>query len=62
MTPLLHWDSAYIYVFLKARADAACNTISELIENGLTIEVTDEDREVAATIATAYAKDPEADV
>jgi hypothetical protein len=37
----------------------ACNTISELIENGLTIEVTDEDREVAATIATAYAKDPE---
>jgi hypothetical protein len=47
------------YKDLKARADAACNTISELIENGLTIEVTDEDREVAATIATAYAKDPE---
>jgi hypothetical protein len=37
----------------------SCGVIYELIENGLTIEVTDEDREVAATIATAYAKDPE---
>jgi len=47
------------YKDLKARADAACNTIYELVENGLSIEVTDEDREIAATIATAYAKDPE---
>lgn len=48
------------YKDLKARADAACNTVAELVEHGLKIEVTAEDKEIAATLATAYAKDPDA--
>lgn len=47
------------YADLRARAEAACNTIDLLVEHGLDIEVTEEDKEIAATLATAYAKDPE---
>lgn len=44
------------YTDLRERAEAACNTALDL---NLTIEVTDEDKQVAATLTSAYAKDPE---
>lgn len=47
------------YVDLRKRAEAACNTVHTLQDFGLDIEYTDEDREVAATLAMSFAKDPE---
>lgn len=44
---------------LREGAVAACNTAKLLEEHGLDIDPTDEDREVAATLAKAYAQDPE---
>lgn len=49
------------YMDLKERVEAACRTINELQEHGLEIdEPTDVDKDVAATLATAYARDIEA--
>lgn len=47
------------YIDLRQRAEAACNTVDELVLNGLEIEVTEEDKEIAATLAAAYANDPD---
>lgn len=44
---------------LRQGAIAACETANLLQEHGLDIEPTDEDKEVAAALVTAYAKDPE---
>lgn len=44
---------------LRQGAIAACETANLLQEHGLDITPTDEDKEVAATLVTAYAKDPE---
>ena len=44
---------------LRQGAIAACATAKLLEEHGLDITPTDEDKEVAATLATAYAKDPD---
>jgi len=44
---------------LRRGAAAACETAKLLQEHGLDIEPTDEDKQVAATLVTAYAKDPE---
>lgn len=46
------------YMDLKARAEAACATINKLERAGLEVQVTEEDRDVASTLLTAYAKDP----
>jgi hypothetical protein len=43
---------------LRQGAIAACATAKLLEEHGLDITPTDEDKEVAAALATAYAKDP----
>jgi hypothetical protein len=47
------------YVDLKERAAAACNTALKLAEHGLDIEPTQEDEDVAAKLAVAYADNPE---
>ena len=44
------------YTDLRERAQAACNTALEL---GLNLDFTDEDKTVAATLTSSYAKDPE---
>jgi hypothetical protein len=44
---------------LRQGAIAACETAKLLEEHGLDITPTDEDRETAATLVTAYAQDPE---
>jgi hypothetical protein len=44
---------------LKDRADAAANTVLELAEHGLDVELTKEDRENAAKLVSAYAGDSE---
>lgn len=46
------------YTDLRERALAACNTVLTLEDHGLEIDVTDEDKNIAATLATSYAKDP----
>ena len=47
------------YMDLRARAEAACNTIHELEDHGLEFEATEEDRDVAAVLASSYAADVE---
>lgn len=47
------------YVDLKDRAEAACNTATELAEHGLELETTLEDKDNAAKLVAAYAEDPE---
>tara|TARA_R110000803_G_scaffold2811_1_gene9715 strand:+ start:181 stop:780 length:600 start_codon:yes stop_codon:yes gene_type:complete len=47
------------YADLKARVEAACNTVQELTEHGLEVDPTKEDKDVAASIALAYAENPE---
>tara|TARA_B100001057_G_C22643893_1_gene869329 strand:- start:295 stop:894 length:600 start_codon:yes stop_codon:yes gene_type:complete len=47
------------YVDLKERASAACNTALKLAEHGLDIEPSQEDEDVSAKLAVAYADDPE---
>ena len=47
------------YMDLRARAQAACNTIRELEDHGLLVDPTDEDKDVASILLTSYAKDVE---
>ena len=47
------------FVDLKERAEAACNTAVKLAEHGLEIDPTQEDEDVAARLAVAYADNPE---
>jgi hypothetical protein len=47
------------YMDLRARAEAAYNTIKALEEHGLEVDIGDSDRDVAATLLTSYAKDVE---
>ena len=47
------------YLDLKARAEYACNTAAKLQEHGLELDPTKEDKDVAAKLTLAYAKDPE---
>ena len=47
------------YMDLRARAEAACNTVRELEDHGLLVNPTDEDKDVASTLLTSYAKDVE---
>lgn len=47
------------YADLRARAEAACNSLDLLVENGLVIDGTSEDKEVAAALTQAYAADPD---
>lgn len=49
----------YSYMELRERAEAACNTAKLLEEHGLDLTPDDEDKEIAATLAASYAKDPE---
>jgi hypothetical protein len=48
------------YLDLRDRAEAACNTVKLLEENGLLVNSNDEDNDVASALLTAYAKDVEA--
>ena len=47
------------FVDLKERAEAACNTAVKLAEHGLEVDPTQEDEDVAARLAVAYADNPE---
>tara|TARA_R110000744_G_scaffold95516_1_gene184512 strand:+ start:622 stop:1212 length:591 start_codon:yes stop_codon:yes gene_type:complete len=47
------------YIDLKKRAEYACNTTNLLVEHGLEVATTKEDKDVAAKLAIAYAEDPE---
>jgi len=47
------------FVDLKERAEAACSTAVKLAEHGLEIDPTQEDEDVAARLAVAYADNPE---
>tara|TARA_R100001377_G_scaffold43036_3_gene24278 strand:- start:281 stop:871 length:591 start_codon:yes stop_codon:yes gene_type:complete len=47
------------YIDLKKRTECACNTTSLLVEHGLEVDTTKEDKDVAAKLAIAYAEDPE---
>lgn len=47
------------YMDLKDRAEAACNTATQLAEYGLEIETTLEDQDNVAKLVAAYAEDPE---
>ncbi len=47
------------YDDLKEYTEAAANTVKELSEHGLEIEPTKEDKDVAAKLTQAYAKDSE---
>lgn len=46
------------YEDLRTKAQAACETARLLEEHGLDLEPSKEDRDVAATLLTAYAADP----
>lgn len=47
------------YTDLRERALAACNTAMTLEDHGLEFDFIDEDKNVAATLASSYAKNPE---
>ena len=47
------------YMDLRARAEAACETIKELEAHGLEINPTEEDNDIAASLLTSYAEDME---
>jgi len=47
------------FLDLKARAEYACNTAAKLQEHGLKLDPSKEDKDVAAKLSLAYAKDPE---
>lgn len=47
------------YIDLRERAEAACRSALLLEKHGLDLEPTPTDSEVAATLTTAYAEDPE---
>jgi len=46
-------------VDLKTRTKAAANTAKELEDEGLDLELTVEDKDVAAKLSTSYAEDPD---
>jgi len=47
------------YLDLRTRAEAACNTVSELIKHGLEVDPNKEDQDTAAALSMAYADNPE---
>lgn len=47
------------YVDLRARAEAACNTVDFLEDSGLEVEDTQQSNDIAAKLAVAYADNPE---
>ena len=47
------------YIDLKDRAEAAGNTAEQLVEHGLEVQTTQEDRDNAAKLVAAYAENPE---
>lgn len=47
------------FLDLRERAAAACRTAEDLENMGLDLTLSDDDNEVAATLAAAYATDPE---
>tara|TARA_R110000764_G_scaffold236900_2_gene332551 strand:+ start:28 stop:624 length:597 start_codon:yes stop_codon:yes gene_type:complete len=47
------------HMSLPDRVEAMDNTVSELEVHGLTIDYEEQDKEVAATLATSYAQDPD---
>ena len=47
------------YMDLRARAEAACNSVLLLAQHGLNVEAEPSDRETAAALTSAYANDPE---
>jgi hypothetical protein len=53
------YSDELLYLDLRARAEAACNTASMMKEHGLDVEPNSEDEETAAKIALAYADNPE---
>ena len=53
------YEPALKHVDLIRRATAACNTAQTLEEFGASFPITEDDRQVAALLATAYAEDPE---
>jgi hypothetical protein len=53
------YEPALKYFDLVERAKAACNTAQTLTQYGAAFPIEEEDRMMAATLATAYANDPE---
>ena len=53
------YEPALKYVDLVERAKAACNTAQTLEQYGAEFPIEEEDRMIAATLATAYASNPE---
>lgn len=53
------YEPALKYVDLVERATSACNTVNTLKAFGAQFPIEEEDRQMAATLATAYAQDPE---
>jgi len=53
------YEPALKYVDLVERATAACNTAQCLKEYGADFPIEEEDQQMAAVLATAYANDPE---
>jgi hypothetical protein len=53
------YEPALKYLDLVERASAACNTSELLTQYGAAFPIEEEDRMMAATLATAYANDPE---
>ena len=47
------------YIDLKDRAEAAGNTAEQLVEHGLEVQTTQEDRDNAAKLVAAYAENPD---
>ena len=47
------------YIDLKDRAEAAGNTAAQLVEHGLEMQTTQEDRDNAAKLVAAYAENPD---
>ena len=47
------------YIDLKDRAEAAGNTAEQLVEHGLEVQPTQEDRDNAAKLVAAYAENPD---
>jgi hypothetical protein len=53
------YEPALKYVDLVQRAKAACNTLETLEQYGAAFPIEEEDRMMAATLATGYANDPQ---
>ena len=65
MTLAIYPDTGYEiplkvnYLDLRERAEAACNTVRFLEDNGLLVSPNDEDNDIASTLLTSYARDVE---